>query len=647
MEGALLASEAPNIPSKSRRVIALIGLTIGACAVMSARSDFSRTTTPLAAFVLKQRGVASEPGTVSNGDWSVTVDASACGAMTECVVSISAWLTSASASSSTAGRFVLAYSPTDSSGRAVYSKMYEVESGSSVDATLFRLVAKTKYKVEVFMLVDGVISRIYSTHVKISKTGYDVFDAGGLVNITGNATWEMLLFPYMDDDSDFRGMVAVDADGDVVWFYNRGQTEATAHLEAFSQFEDEENYCVNDASGDGAVLVFGADGAVQSTLTRSDVEVVSSGEKDGKPLFDWGFMGHECRAVDSLVLLTGYAVQYDEDMHLEIDNVHYNNVALEWVAIWDPWSTSEGGGAAIKDMVWVADYVSMEEVLESKSASGGNGAIVLEQGTCGELDDECNGFFLMLFHISAVSVSPDKELLIITLRNIHTVIAVNITSKELVWQFSSALLKTDFALAEEDKFYDPHDSILTEMDGKERLCLMDEGYFREGCEIESLKVDYYCYSRGACYDLDHANGVASRVYSFAYPTNTFGDTTDLDVSHADIFNDNGGSVVKIPSQLGDETRMLTAFTSVYKENFDTHSYAFETDVNANLKSIALLPHIESWETGSSGGSSGMYRILPIITISGEKSSPPSGWEDISRLETLDVYDLDDDDDSIQ
>ena len=132
----------------------------------------------------------------------VTVDVDACGAVAECVVSISASLTSASATSSETGRLVVSSYPTGRRALRVYSKEYEVESGSSVDAQLFRLAANTQNTVEVFMRADGVVSQIYATHLDISATGCEVFDTGGMVSATGNATWEMLLFPFVDDATD-------------------------------------------------------------------------------------------------------------------------------------------------------------------------------------------------------------------------------------------------------------------------------------------------------------------------------------------------------------------------------------------------------------------------------------------------------------
>ncbi|KAH8084963.1 hypothetical protein JL720_7671 [Aureococcus anophagefferens] len=138
-------------------------------------------------------------------------------------------------------------------------------------------------------------------------------------------------------------------------------------------------------------------------------------------------------------------------------------------------------------------------------------------------------------------------------------------------------------------------------------------------EEQSESVDYYCYSRGVCYVLDAASGSASKAYDYSFPNN--GVLSSLHLEAMDVFNKNGGDVVPVP----DTRHMLTAFTSVYKTQFASNSYAFETDADGGeTKAIIKLPHIEDW-TSASGGTSGLYRVLPITSVNGEGAHAPEAW----------------------
>ena len=57
----------------------------------------------------------------------------------------------------------------------------------------------------------------------------------------------------------------------------------------------------------------------------------------------------------------------------------------------------------------------------------------------------------------------------------------------------------------------------------------------------------------------------------------------------------------------------------------SNSYAFETDADGGeTKAIIKLPHIEDW-TSASGGTSGLYRVLPITSVNGEGAHAPEAW----------------------
>ncbi|KAK7241112.1 hypothetical protein SO694_00053215 [Aureococcus anophagefferens] len=516
-----------------------------------------------------------------------------------------------------AASFVVSYWPLDAAEYAVYSREHEVSSAAT-EVELYRLRPHTQYVARVRLKAEGFdkIVVVAEQTFESNAVGCNKFDNGPMVRIEGDPSFELLLFPYMDGETDsFRGLVAVDRAGYAVWYFNRTISAPGAHVEAFSQFtsmRDTAHFCVNDQN---TVSVFVADaaGSVGATLLP---EHVSNRTKNGTALESWTFMGHECRATrGGQIVTTGFALADVGSQKLEVEDESIHYLAEEFFLLWDPFVEDE----PVTELVWVSDYVSLEDAVKALDGEGDNEKVIME---IVDVDDAvaATGSYLMYFHVSSVSLAPDEDLYVVTLRNLHTVIAINRTSLELVWQFSSVLERNDFSFASpSDRFWDPHDAVLDTVNGTQRLCLMDEGYFRDACEEQSESVDYYCYSRGVCYVLDAASGSASKAYDYSFPNN--GVLSSLHLEAMDVFNKNGGDVVPVP----DTRHMLTAFTSVYKTQFASNSYAFETDADGGeTKAIIKLPHIEDW-TSASGGTSGLYRVLPITSVNGEGAHAPEAW----------------------
>ncbi|KAH8043927.1 hypothetical protein JL722_14950 [Aureococcus anophagefferens] len=349
-----------------------------------------------------------------------------------------------------AASFVVSYWPLDAAEYAVYSREHEVSSAAT-EVELYRLRPHTQYVARVRLKAEGFdkIVVVAEQTFESNAVGCNKFDNGPMVRIEGDPSFELLLFPYMDGETDsFRGLVAVDRAGYAVWYFNRTISAPGAHVEAFSQFtsmRDTAHFCVNDQN---TVSVFVADaaGSVGATLLP---EHVSNRTKNGTALESWTFMGHECRATrGGQIVTTGFA---------------------------------RGPRVAV------------------------------------QLRARAQRLFLR---------EPERPLL------------------------------------------GPHDAVLDTVNGTQRLCLMDEGYFATPARaVES--VDYYCYSRGVCYVLDAASGSASKAYDYSFPNN--GVLSSLHLEAMDVFNKNGGDV--------------------------------------------------DW-TSASGGTSGLYRVLPITSVNGEGAHAP-------------------------
>lgn len=572
--------------------------------------------------------------------FAMTLRVSECEAL-QCVARVTTKETFSGAS------FVLAYWPVDDETAVAYTEVLSLKQTNAV--RLYRLRPAKSYRVVARVkIASGVdASTPIASTFDVPTTGVVKFDAGTIGEVSGDPEFDLLLFPWMDAISSFRGLVAMDSSGQAVWYQNLTEYVPESHIEGFSQFSDGMRYCVND-QGLGEVLVVSSENAVEHVLRQSDLKALSDRFAKDAVLFKWAFMGHECRATDDdRVITTGYVYQEVDAVH-DVDGSSIKWVAEEFVLLWNPEKSSgedddaDDRTADIEHVLWLSDYVSLEEVLAARNVSTKD--VILEVSD--DLDANSTrspsdargadvaGAGVMYLHVSSASISPDGLTYVIAMRNINTVIAVHRETKELVWVFSSTLARNDFAMADDARFFNPHDAIVTVVNGRESLCLSDEGYFRTGCEEETAHNDYFCYSRGVCYDLDFDAGAASIVYSFSYPKD--GGVTTAEARHEDLFNLNGGNVVHVPGT----DRMLTAFTSVYKDQFDKHSYAFETNSTGGLRASVLLPHIASW-TATSGGTSGLYRTLPIRGVGGERSTVSAEWTvDPSSEETGGVLSAD-------
>ncbi|KAH8094272.1 hypothetical protein JL720_4266 [Aureococcus anophagefferens] len=469
---------------------------------------------------------------------------------------------------------------------------------------------------------DDASNVAYSEEVALTgdhETGVDKFDLGPIGDVTGDPAFEMLLFPYLDEESSFRGLVAADADGFAVWYQNLSTTIRRSHIEGFSQFADGTRYCIND-QGVGAVLVVSSQNLVEHALQQPDLLAATKRFGADARVYDWSFMGHECRATaDDKIITTGYVYQ-EADEILDIEGTKVKWVAEEFVLLWNPENSTnviEDGsepyrGQDIEHMLWLSDYVSLEEVLAARNESSKDVILELNSGVDANATwgSDVDGTGIMYLHVSSASVSPDGLLYIIAMRNINTVIAIHRESRDLKWVFSSTLKRNDFKMSGSNA----------------------KGILESDARRTRSTTIIFCYSRGVCYDLDFTEGTAAISYEFSYPLD--GRNVDTAVKrHEDLFNLNGGNVVHVPGT----DRMLTAFTSVYKEQFAEHSYAFETNSTGGLRASVLLPHIASW-TDTGGGTSGLYRVLPIDTAGGERKTVDSEWmvEPVASSATDDV-----------
>ena len=139
---------------------------------------------------------------------------------------------------------------------------------------------------------------------------------------------------------------------------------------------------------------------------------------------------------------------------------------------------------------------------------------------CGGGDDNTTLYAIDYHHVSSVFVGTSRSTtsLIVTLRNMNTVMALDPSGAGVQWMFSSTIpagFKNYTALTVErdiDLFYAPHDVTMLE-DG--RLMMIDDGNDRPGCVP---LMDYKgCFSRAVIYALDIDNQKAHLEWQLEMP----------------------------------------------------------------------------------------------------------------------------------
>ena len=96
----------------------------------------------------------------------------------------------------------------------------------NVEVELLRLRPGAKYRVKVYVVSGSsdTCAHAATTHFRAPKTGIPRFDDNALATISGDSlpSWQMLTFAYdvhVTPQQFFSGLVAVDQEGWVVWYY--------------------------------------------------------------------------------------------------------------------------------------------------------------------------------------------------------------------------------------------------------------------------------------------------------------------------------------------------------------------------------------------------------------------------------------------
>ena len=180
-------------------------------------------------------------------------------------------------------------------------------------------------------------------------------------------------------------------------------------------------------------------------------------------------------------------------------------------------------------------------------------------------------------HVSSIAVGSDSNLVVAS-RELSTVWSFAHDGSGLQWSLSSSLgCEGETALCFEDDamaFYTPHD--VRQMANGD-LLVIDDGTSRPGCFQES---EINCFSRAVMYSLDLEAMVARAVWQFSFPLD-LGAADWADAMSRDVYNSCGGSAEKLASG-----NYLVAFTGMSADSMSYHngtktrtSYAWEIDAD--------------------------------------------------------------------
>lgn len=479
---------------------------------------------------------------------------------------------------------------------------------------LFRLRPATKYDLHLYVVLSGGDQLLSGTTTFTSEsTGYPLFDAGSINEIQGVPNYPLLLFAL--HTLDWRGVVATDQAGYVIWYYNSTMHFASSHIEAVEQSKLDYVFCVNDQGYQGngkSVRIIDALGRTLSASKNANVQ------------------GHECRITDDKkVLLTSIGTKKTEAVQQFIDfrydaTYEVSEYTTEYVDVWDP----AMDGTRPEEQILLNKYFSWETLTGFYTAltDGNNGRFQwqdlyleysIDHNKTNHVGDNSTFYNLRYLHPSSISVSEDGMIYVVSFRDSHIVLGIDRKTGEKKFLLSSVVpsIATHNFVNDFHKFYAPHD---VSYHTNNTLCLMDDGVHRPqgDCTDDDVAT---CFSRAVCYYLNDEKSTAELKWQFEYPSEIDGYNGQINIStmRKDVFNLNGGSLRKWGLR-----DYVVAYTSImFDRPFNHSAWVFnlhETNPGTvEIASIVKIPKSHNWAT--SQGTSGSYRATPILSINGEYS----------------------------
>ncbi|KAH8055200.1 hypothetical protein JL721_10303 [Aureococcus anophagefferens] len=489
---------------------------------------------------------------------------------------------------------------------------------SATSFALLRLRPSTFYDVALVVSVDGATTIEWRGAFETQGTGWAAFDEGprGLdgnatsrayATVAGSPSWNVLTMAVQEDHlgfddpyeskynsthnrtKEFDGLLAIDAEGYVVWYYHAWSLEAWDFLP--------DNGVVLVARDDGTKLdgaktyrddgrTYNGNSQLQEISPLGDIRKQFISACAGSPL-NYNMVSHECR-VDRATAKKGGA-----GAAAGVWTTRYAARRIPGVDLL--WGTDDDGGYAT---------VKADAFLGSQIA----------RWTEAGLDQGSKRVIQRRFNVSSVSVGVEENVLVAS-RTLNTIWSLAHDGSGAQWTLSSTLNASDagvgdggiwYAFEDDDeKFYDPH-SALQLPNGD--LLVIDDGDDRPGCATANTSG---CYSRAIAYELDAAARVAKVRWQFEWPS-----ALDVNFKTDDLYNLVGGSAAALAN--GD---YLVAFTSLDDTNkYDSRGTAFAFEVDVDGRSTVTTVAIPTPKADQDRQAA--YRLVPWDSVGGETSVCP-------------------------
>lgn len=467
--------------------------------------------------------------------------------------------------------------------------------------TIYRLRPSAPYILDVYVARSKTTEAVLCamTDFTTAKTGIASLDVGGPYGtINGTFSYEMITLSNKDGlNGTLTGIVALDAEGYVVWYYSPSSDE---DLKIGGPF----GYSHENGSVAMALIAQTTDSSL-AQVVNIDGEILSAYNimkcpGGGSDPLSWSGLDHEARFVTvngkNVVLTVLQDVKMVSDYAsgpVFIDGSEAEYVLRDTLVTYDPWTGN------ITKLVDLLEWFPPTTPSEIYGASSWVDYTYEEQNSVFSEYEKvnCNGNRLTALswtHTSSADLVNDT--LLVCLRFLNTVAAFTADGSELKWALSSSsssISSINFAAGE--SISGPHDCQLDD----NKLTLFDDGNTKGNC---STSGDEGCYSRGVEFEIDFETGLATKTWEYKY------------VNSADdeaVFVSSGGSVESMDH--GD--RHLVGFTKIAassdQEWYDTDLVVEANSTGETLAQLTLpyAPH-------------GYYRSSQIDSLNGESFSNP-------------------------
>jgi hypothetical protein len=342
--------------------------------------------------------------------------------------------------------------------------------GSRFTLELMRLRANTQYNFKVF-LAKSTNSPVlqYEGTFTTGPLPTGLQDAK-FDSIQGKPTYGLVLLDF--NDTDFNGIVIIDSDGKVVWYYQHDKqvfaiAQRDNHELVFNENSRIIGYSMMDIAPDGRKIL-----SVNDTLENGEIS---------QPHGRWH---HE------LLLMPDNKVW---TLGCEIRSVNINgNNTLQVGDTIEEWDTSTGKVTRLVSLFDLLDPVK-DRTDDSNTTTG-----FIWQGS----QNQFEGIVEDWTHANSISVLPDGNILV-SIRHLNQIIAIKPDFSGIAWRLGGP--ESDFTFPNpSDQFYHQH---YVQMLPNGHILLFDNGNFRPDNEGGR-------YSRALELELNFNTMQASKVWEY-------------------------------------------------------------------------------------------------------------------------------------